>query len=39
MTVRYRFDDVEIDLQGFRLTRAGKPIAQRNVRNKFAVVD
>lgn len=26
MTCRYRFDDVEIDLQGFRLTRAGKPI-------------
>ncbi len=26
MTGRYRFDDVEMDLQGFRLSRAGKPI-------------
>jgi TolB-like protein/DNA-binding winged helix-turn-helix (wHTH) protein/Tfp pilus assembly protein PilF len=27
MARRYRFDDIEVDLQGFRLLKAGKPIA------------
>src|SRR5580698_1096910 len=27
MTGRYRFADIEVDLQGFRLLKAGRPIA------------
>jgi DNA-binding winged helix-turn-helix (wHTH) protein len=27
MALRYRFDDVEVDVQSFRILKAGRPVA------------